>query len=61
VIDTITKIRDHEKRMAIGSYTKSLEIVNRAIESDSLIVLGKQRFAKPREEEKTCSERILYS
>ena len=41
-IDTIKKIGDHEKRIANNIIHKiTREIVNRAIETDSLIVLGK--------------------
>jgi putative transposase len=47
-IDTIKKIGDHEKRIANNIIHKiTREILNRAIETDSLIVLGK---LKPREE-----------
>jgi hypothetical protein len=41
-IDTIKKIGDHEKRIANDIIHKiTREIVNRAIETDSLIILGK--------------------
>jgi putative transposase len=51
-IDTIKKIGDHEKRIANNIIHKiTREIVNRAIETDSLIVIRQtQRVAKPREE-----------
>jgi len=50
-IDAIKKIGHHERRIANDIIHKiTREIVNRAIETDSLIVLGKtQRLTKPRE------------
>jgi putative transposase len=49
-IDTIKKIRDHEKRIANNIIHKiTREIVNRAIETDSLIVLGKLKGLRNRE------------
>jgi putative transposase len=51
-IDTIKKIGDHEKRITNNIIHKiTREIVNQAIETDSLIVLGKLRITKSREEE----------
>jgi IS605 OrfB family transposase len=50
-MDTIKKIGGHEKRIANDIIHKiTREIVNRAIETDSLIVVG--RIAKPRGEER---------
>ena len=49
-IDTIKKIGDHEKRIANNIiYKITREIVNRAIETDSLIVLGKLKGLRNRE------------
>ena len=49
-IDTIKKIGDHEKRIANNIIHKiTREIVNRAIETDSLIVLGKLKGLRNRE------------
>ena len=50
VIDTIKKIGDHEKRIANNIIHKiTREIVNRAIETDSLIVLGKLKGLRKQE------------
>ena len=49
-VDTIKKIGDHQKRIANNIiYKITREIVNRAIETDSLIVLGKLRGLRNRE------------
>ena len=49
-IDTIKKIGDHEKRIANDIIHKiTREIVNRAIETDSLIVLGKLKGLRNQE------------
>jgi putative transposase len=49
-IDNIKKIGDHEKRIANNIIHKiTREIVNRAIETDSLIVLGKLKGLRNRE------------
>lgn len=49
-IDTIKKIGDHEKRIANNIIHKiTREIVNRAIETDSLIVSGKLKGLRNRE------------
>ena len=48
-IDTIKKIGDHEERIANNIIHKiTREIVNRAIETDSLIVLGKLKGLRNR-------------
>ena len=48
-IDTIKKIGDHEKRIVNDIIHKiTREIVNRAIETDSLIVLGKLKGLRNR-------------
>ena len=52
-IDTIKKIGDHEKRIANDIIHKiTREVVNRAIETDSLIVLGKLKGLPNQENEK---------
>ena len=52
-IDTIKKIGDHEKRIANDIIHKiTREIVNRAIETDSLIVLGKLKGLRNQEKKK---------
>ncbi|MFZ0220972.1 MAG: transposase, partial [Candidatus Nitrosopolaris sp.] len=52
-IDTIKKIGDHEKRIANDIVHKiTREIVNRAIETDSLIVLGKLKGLRNQEKKK---------
>jgi putative transposase len=52
-IDTINKIGDHEKRIANDIIHKiTREIVNRAIETDSLIVLGKLKGLRNQEKKK---------
>jgi len=52
-IDTIKKIGDHEKRIANGIIHKiRREIVNQAIETDSLIVLGKLKGLRNQEKKK---------
>ena len=49
-IDTIKKIGDHEKRIANNTIHKiTREIINRAIETDSLIVLGKLKGLRNQE------------
>jgi putative transposase len=49
-VDTIKKIGDHQKRIANNIiYKITREIVNRAIETDSLIVLGKLKGLRNRE------------
>ncbi len=51
-IDTIKKMRDHEKRIANDIIHKiTREIVNRAIQTDSLIVLGKLKGLRNQEKE----------
>ena len=52
-IDAVKKIGRHERRIANDIIHKiTREIVNQAIETDSLIILGKtQRLTKSREEE----------
>jgi putative transposase len=52
-IDTIKKIGDHEKRIANDIIHKiTREIVNRAIETDSLIVLGKLKGLRNQDKKK---------
>ena len=52
-IDTIKKIGDHENRIANNIIHKIIrEIVNRAIETDSLIVLGKLKGLRNHEKKK---------
>src|SRR5215472_10056394 len=52
-IDTIKKIGDHEKKIANDIIHKiTREIVNRAIETDSLIVLGKLKGLRNQEKKK---------
>jgi len=59
VIDTI-KIGDHEKRIANNIIHKiTREIVDRAIETDSLIVLGKLTGLRQNQERKKGEEKGL--
>ncbi|MGC2574101.1 MAG: IS200/IS605 family accessory protein TnpB-related protein, partial [Candidatus Nitrosopolaris sp.] len=59
MIDTIKKIGDHEKRIANNIIHKiTREIVNRAIETDSLIVLGKLKGLRNREKKGGRGKRV---
>jgi putative transposase len=52
-IDTIKKIGDHKKRIANNTRHKiTREIINRAIETDSLIVLGKLKGLRNKKKKK---------
>ena len=57
-IDTIKKIGDHEKRIANDIIHKiTREVVNRAIETDSLIVLGKLKGLRNKKEKEERKKR----